>query len=95
MICHSHKTKHVIDKYHPLEKVEVIIIDKWFQMDSPHLYDLLSVYVEGGHCPLIMVDHAKMEEWFGESDQNCFVIYDFGGNKSHNLELYMKYLEMY
>ena len=53
LICHSHKEPHPIDKYHPLEKIEIIVVDKWFQMDNPHLYSELIGYVENGHCPMI------------------------------------------
>ena len=67
MICHSHKPKESVDKYHPLEKIEIIIVDKWFEMDNKHLYTELLAYTEKGHCPMITVDHGKMEEWFGET----------------------------
>ena len=38
LICHSHKIPEPIDAYHPLEKIELVIIDKWFEFDNPHLF---------------------------------------------------------
>ena len=38
LICHSHIDPDPIDKYHPLEKIHLVIMDKWFEMDNKHLY---------------------------------------------------------
>jgi len=75
--------------------VELIIVDKWFEFDSHHLYEELQGYVATGHCPMIKVDHGKMGEWFGESEENCFIIYNLAGNKSIAIDHYHKYCELY